>query len=174
MGALPMRLGRIQPARLLPPPLVPLLAGLIILMASACVLPATGGREAGFAGGTEILDARGTFMLENGMEALVVETPSPLVASLILVKTGSRDETVANMGVSHLLEHVLFDGTTRRTKDELFREVYGMGGYLNGFTSEEYTGYILMAHPDFLEAMLDIQADILFRSRFDAAKLELT
>jgi zinc protease len=169
-----MRLRRIQPATLLVPPLVPLLAGFILLLTSACVLPAKGVRQAGFAGGTEILDARGTFMLENGMEALVVETPSPLVASLILVKTGSRDETVANMGVSHLLEHVLFDGTTRRTMEELFREVYGMGGYLNGFTTEEYTGYILMAHPDFLERMLDIQADILFHSLFDAAKLEVT
>jgi zinc protease len=108
------------------------------------------------------------------MEALVIETPSPLVASLVLVKTGSSDETVVNQGVSHLLEHVVFDGTARRTKEELFREVYGMGGYLNGFTSEDYTGYILMAHPDFLERILDIQADILFHSRLDPAKLEVT
>src|SRR5574341_689426 len=161
-----MRLRRTFPATLF--------ACLLVLPTSACVLPAGGGRPTGFAGGTEILDARGTFTLENGMEALVVETPSPLVASLILVKTGSRNETVVNMGVSHLLEHVLFDGTTRRTKEELFRAVYGMGGYLNGFTTEEDTGYILMAHPDFLERMLDIQADILFHSLFDAAKLEVT
>ncbi len=160
--------------RLQPPLLVPMVAGFITLMASGCVLPASGTPAGGFAGGPEILDARGTFTLENGMEALVVETPSPLVASLILVKTGSRDETGANMGVSHLLEHVLFDGTARRTKEELFREVYGMGGYLNGFTTEEYTGYILMAHPDFLDRMLDIQADLLFHSLFDAAKLEVT
>jgi zinc protease len=121
-----------------------------------------------------VVDARGTSTLANGMEVLVVETPSPLVASLILVMTGSSDETVTNAGVSHLLEHVLFDGTERRTKEELFREVYGMGGYLNGFTTEEYTGYILMAHPDFLDRILDIQADILFHSRFDPAKLEIT
>lgn len=160
--------------RLRLPLLVPLLAGFILMQTSACVLPSQGGRQAGFASGTEILDARGTFTLENGLEALVVEMASPLVASLILVKTGSRDETVATMGVSHLLEHVLFDGTARRTKEELFREVYGMGGYLNGFTTEEYTGYILMAHPDFLDRMLDIQADILFHSLFDATKLEIT
>ncbi|HSD51011.1 MAG TPA: insulinase family protein, partial [Candidatus Methylomirabilis sp.] len=160
--------------RLQLPLLVPLFAGFILLQTSACVLPSQGGRQAGFVSGTEILDARGTFTLENGMEVLVVETPSPLVASLILVKTGSRDETVANMGVSHVLEHVLFDGTARRSKEELFREVYGMGGYLNGFTTEEYTGYILMAHPDFLDRMLDIQADILFHSLLDAAKFEVT
>jgi zinc protease len=108
------------------------------------------------------------------MEVLVVETPSPLTASLVLVKTGSSHETEGNAGVSHVLEHVLFDGTSRRSKEALFREVYGMGGYLNGFTTEEYTGYILMAHPDFLDRMLDIQADILFHSLFDAAKLEVT
>ncbi|MBI4839640.1 MAG: insulinase family protein [candidate division NC10 bacterium] len=167
-----------------------LLAGLIPVLTSACVLPAPGLLPAESPRGPEVLDARGSFTLANGMEVLVVETPSPLVASLILVKSGSSDETVTNIGVSHLLEHVLFDGTARRTKEELFREVYGMGGYLNGFTTEEYTGYmggylngftteeytgyILMAHPDFLEAMLDIQADILFHSRFDAAKLEVT
>ncbi|MBI2563396.1 MAG: insulinase family protein [candidate division NC10 bacterium] len=151
-----------------------LLAGLISALTSACVLPAPGLLQAESPRGPEVLDARGSFTLANGMEVLVVETPSPLVASLILVKTGSSDETMTNAGVSHLLEHVLFDGTARRSKEELFREVYGMGGYLNGFTTEEYTGYILMAHPDFLEAMLDIQADIMFRSRFDAAKLEVT
>ncbi len=151
-----------------------LLAGLISALTSACVLPAPGLLQAESPRGPEVLDARGSFTLANGMEVLVVETPSPLVASLILVKTGSSDETMTNAGVSHLLEHVLFDGTARRSKEELFREVYGMGGYLNGFTTEEYTGYILMAHPDFLEAMLDIQADILFRSRFDATKLEVT
>jgi len=165
-----MRLRRLLSAtlRVLP------LAGAIILLISACVVPGKGLPEGRFVGGPEILDVRGTFTLPNGMEVLVVETPSSLVASLILVKTGSRDETVATMGVSHLLEHVLFDGTARRTKEELFREVYGMGGYLNGFTTEEYTGYILMAHPDFLDRMLDIQADILFHSLFDAAKLEVT
>ena len=151
-----------------------LLMGLISVLTSACALPATGLLPGALPRSPEVLDARGSFTLENGMEVLVVETPSPLVASLILVKTGSSDETMTNAGVSHLLEHVLFDGTARRSKEELFREVYGMGGYLNGFTTEEYTGYILMAHPDFLDAMLDIQADILFHSRFDAAKLEVT
>ncbi len=169
-----MRLRRILSAPRLATLVAPPLAGLIVLLASACVLATKGLPEGRSADRPEILDARGTFTLGNGMEALVVESPSPLVASLILVKTGSRDETVTNMGVSHLLEHVLFDGTARRSKEELFREVYGMGGYLNGFTTEEYTGYILMAHPDFLDRMLDIQADILFQSLFDAAKLEVT
>ena len=152
----------------------PLVLLLFPLLAAACVIPGQGPVQDGSFLGPELLDARGTATLPNGMEVLVVETPSPLVASLVLVKTGSSDETVTNAGVSHLLEHVLFDGTARRSKEELFGEVYGMGGYLNGFTTEEYTGYILMAHPDFLDRMLDILADILFHSHFDPAKLEVT
>ena len=146
----------------------------ILLLTSACALSAQGVLPVKSPGGPEVLDARGSFTLLNGVEVVLVEAPTPLVASLVLVKTGSSDETEANAGVSHLLEHVLFDGTARRSKEELFREVYGMGGYLNGFTSEEYTGFILMAHPDFLDKMLDIQSDILFHSLFDAEKLEVT
>jgi zinc protease len=165
-----MRLPRLLSTALLVPPV----AGSILLLVSACALPAQGTGGGAPAGGPEIVDARGSFRLGNGMEVLVVETPSPLVASLILVKSGSSDEAEATAGVSHLLEHVLFDGTARRSKEELFREVYGMGGYLNGFTAEEYTGYILMAHADFLDRMLDIQDDILFHSLFDPGKLEVT
>lgn len=147
-----------------------LLLALFWLLTSACAHPA---QEASPVR-PELLDARRIFSLQNGLEVLLIPTPSPLVASLVLVKAGGSDETFANAGVSHLLEHILFDGTERRTKEELFREVYGMGGYLNGFTSEDYTGYILMAHPDFLEKVLDIQADILFHSRFDPGKLDVT
>ena len=149
-------------------------AVVIFLVASACIPAGRGALQGAPPHPRDAVDARGSVALSNGMEVLVVEAPTPLVASLILVKTGSRDETVTNWGVSHLLEHVLFDGTARRSKEEIFREVYGMGGYFNGFTGEEYTGYILMAHPDFLAKMLDIQADILFHSLFDAEKLEIT
>lgn len=146
------------------------LTALVWLLTSACVLPVQGASRVR----PEVLDARSTFSLQNGLEVLLIQTPSPLAASLVLVKAGGSDETFSNAGVSHLLEHILFDGTERRTKEELFREVYGMGGYLNGFTGEDYTGYILMAHPDFLEKIFDIQADILFHSSFDPAKLDVT
>lgn len=155
-------------------PSVRLFAWFILLLTSACAFLVQGATPVVSPGAPEILDARAASVLPNGMEVLLVEAPTPLVATLVLVKTGSSDETEANAGVSHLLEHVLFDGTTRRTKEELFREVYGMGGYLNGFTSEEYTGFILMAHPDSLDKMLDLQSDLLFHSLFDTGKLEVT
>ncbi|MFN3476153.1 MAG: M16 family metallopeptidase, partial [Candidatus Methylomirabilales bacterium] len=122
----------------------------------------------------EKIDARASLVLGNGLEVHVVQTPSPLVASLAIVKAGSRDEDETVRGVSHLLEHLLFDGTERRTKEGLFQEIYGMGGYINGFTREDFTGYILMAHPDFFEKLLDIQADLLFHAILDPEKLTVT
>lgn len=122
----------------------------------------------------EKTDARTSFVLGNGLTVHVVQTPSPLVASLAIVKAGSRDEDETVRGVSHLLEHLLFDGTERRTKEVLFQEIYGMGGYINGFTREDLTGYILMVHPDFFEKLLDIQADILFHATLDLEKLKVT
>lgn len=122
----------------------------------------------------EKIDARTSLVLGNGLTVHVVQTPSPLVASLAIIKAGSRDEDEAVRGVSHLLEHLLFDGTERRTKEGLFQEIYGMGGYINGFTREDLTGYILMAHPDFFEKLLDIQADLLFHATLDPEKLKVT
>lgn len=112
----------------------------------------------------ERIDARASLTLWNGLEIHVIQVASPLVASLAIVKAGSQDEDETVRGVSHLLEHLVFDGTERRTKEQLFREIYGIGGYVNGFTQEDLTGYILMAHPDFLGQLLDIQADLLFHA----------
>ena len=74
----------------------------ILLLTSAGALSAQGVLPVKSPGGPEVLDARGSFTLLNGVEVVLVEAPTPLVASLVLVKTGSSDETEANAGVSHL------------------------------------------------------------------------
>jgi len=120
-------------------------------------------------------DARAAFRLPNGLQVLVLEAPaSPLVASLAVVRAGSLDEDAGQAGVSHLLEHLLFDGTTSRSKEAIFREVYGLGGYLNGFTRKDLTGYIIMGQPDQLDRLLALQADLLLHPAFDPAKLPVT
>lgn len=144
-----------------------------LLIGLALIEAALGGGGS-WASGIEKIDARASLVLGNGLEVHVVQTPSPLVASLAIIKVGSRDEDETVRGVSHLLEHLLFDGTKRRTKEVLFQEIYGMGGYINGFTREDLTGYILMAHPDFFEKLLDIQADLLFHATLDPEKLQVT
>src|SRR5918995_3187746 len=63
------------------------------------------------------------------------------VAIGVWVPVGSRDEPAELSGVSHLLEHLLFKGTTTRSAVDISRAVDRVGGDINAFTSKEYTAY---------------------------------
>lgn len=118
------------------------------------------------------VDLTGRVRLENGVEALVVPREgSPLVALLVAVEAGSRHETAATGGAAHLLEHLVFEGTEARGRTEVFRWVYGIGGYLNGFTRDDYTGYIIMGPPAELPAMARLLAELLSGARLSADAL---
>ena len=60
---------------------------------------------------------------------------------LVAVRTGSRDEDKDVMGISHLLEHVVFRSTESRSSYQMAKEMEGAGGMLNAFTGKEVTGY---------------------------------
>jgi predicted Zn-dependent peptidase len=95
-----------------------------------------------------------------------------MVASVVSVRAGSVYETESICGVSHLLEHLLFNGTVNRTQEQLYAELDFYGIYNNAHTSVEFTNYIVMSEPGHIEKALDIQADMLFRSSFPKGKLE--
>ena len=90
----------------------------------------------------------------------------------IWVGAGARNEAEQEHGVSHLLEHMAFKGTTRRSARAIAEELESAGGDLNAATSVEYTSYQarVLAHDSGLA--LDILSDILTDSVFDAAELE--
>jgi zinc protease len=118
-------------------------------------------------------DLTGRLALDNGFEAFVLPRPgAPLVALLVAIKAGSRYETPATRGAAHLLEHLVFEGTAARGRDEIFRWVYGIGGYLNGFTREDFTGYILMGPPGELPAMARLLAELLSGARLSTEALD--
>ena len=113
----------------------------------------------------EIIDLSGMSTLENGFDVrLMPEASTSVVAALVLVRTGYASEAAPNSGFSHLLEHLAFAGTERRTKGSIQSEVKGLGGYINGFTRDDYTGYLIVGHRDHLEQLLDVLSDILFNS----------
>lgn len=101
--------------------------------------------------------------------ALVTETPSgirvvseavPAVRSVALgmwIRTGSRDEEVAEAGVSHFLEHLLFKGTPNHSAVEISEMLDGMGAYFNAFTGKEVTNL----HARFLDVHLEEAFDLL-------------
>ncbi len=111
--------------------------------------------------------------LPNGLTVATDPMPQLESASLgVWVNCGARHESETRMGISHMLEHMAFKGTERRTARGIAEEIEAVGGALNAYTSREQTAF----HARVLEAdvplAVDILADILTHPTFDAAELE--
>ena len=107
------------------------------------------------------------FTLDNGMQVILKENhSSPMVTSLIFVKSGSKYETPYNNGVTHFLEHLLFDGTATQTQEQISQGIERLGGYINAFTQQAMTGYLVLMPKDYIEYGMATQADMLFNSNF--------
>lgn len=110
--------------------------------------------------------------LPNGLRVVTDTMPHLETAALgVWVRAGSRNETDEEHGLSHLLEHMAFKGTTRRSARMIAEEIEAAGGDLNAATSHETTAYYARVLRDDVPLALDILADILRDSRFDPAEL---
>ncbi|HPM80227.1 MAG TPA: pitrilysin family protein [Candidatus Anammoximicrobium sp.] len=114
--------------------------------------------------------------LDNGLEVIAECAPNAYSAALgFFVKTGSRDESDANHGVSHFLEHMAFKGTATRSTADVNRELDEIGSHSNAFTSEEQTVYFAAFLPEYHDRALELLSDILRpalrQADFDTEKL---
>ncbi|HXP31673.1 MAG TPA: pitrilysin family protein [Stellaceae bacterium] len=111
--------------------------------------------------------------LENGMRVLTDSMDSVETVSIgVWVAVGTRHEAAQINGVAHLLEHMAFKGTTRRSALEIAAEIEAVGGHLNAYTSREHTAYYAKVLKADMVLAVDILADILQNSTFDAQELE--
>ena len=111
--------------------------------------------------------------LDNGMVVLTDDMPHLESASLgVWVKAGARSERKAEHGISHLLEHMAFKGTTSRTALQIAEAIEDVGGDLNAATSIEHTGYFARVLKEDVVLAADILSDILQNSLFDEKELE--
>lgn len=100
--------------------------------------------------------------LPNGLQIIGETSPSARsVAVGFFVRTGSRDETPDESGVSHFLEHMMFKGTPRRSAEQVNLDFDRIGSGPNAYTSEENTVYHAAVLPEYLPQVVDILADIL-------------
>jgi predicted Zn-dependent peptidase len=90
----------------------------------------------------------------------------------IWVKTGSRNERSQVAGITHFLEHMLFKGTENRTAFEIVQNVESVGGYLNAFTSSEYTCYYVRCLDSEFGTALDVLSDMVQHPLFPAEEVE--
>ncbi len=110
--------------------------------------------------------------LPSGL-TVVTETMPHLesVALGVWIKSGSRNETEEEHGIAHLLEHMAFKGTARRSARDIAEEIEDVGGELNAATSTETTSYYARVLKDHVPLAVDILADILTESAFDEEEL---
>jgi predicted Zn-dependent peptidase len=111
--------------------------------------------------------------LPSGLTVATHEMPHLESAALgVWVGAGSRSELPNEHGLAHLLEHMAFKGTTTRSAVAIAEEIEAVGGEVNAATSVETTSYYARVLKDDVPLGLDILADILQNSVFDATELE--
>jgi zinc protease len=111
-------------------------------------------------------------VLSNGLTLLAQRDPTaPAVAVVSHVRAGFFDEPDAQVGVSHVLEHMLFKGTPTRGVGAIAQETKAAGGYLNASTSYDHTTYYTVLPATSLPVALDLQSDALRRSLIDPEEL---
>jgi predicted Zn-dependent peptidase len=112
--------------------------------------------------------------LSNGLIVLSETMPGVRSASLgVWVKAGSVYESPAEMGVSHLLEHMVFKGTHRRGARELATVLERLGGTLDAYTTREHTSYQARVLDSDVDVALDVLADLVLAPLLRREDLEL-
>ncbi|MGQ0572711.1 MAG: M16 family metallopeptidase [Pseudonocardia sp.] len=91
----------------------------------------------------------------------------------IWIGIGSRDETPAQAGAAHFLEHLLFKGTRRRTASGIAEAFDAVGGDLNAFTAKEHTCYYAHVLDTDLPLAVEVLADVVTDAVLDPADVEL-
>ena len=110
--------------------------------------------------------------LPNGIKIILSHTPSRVVYSGVYINVGSRDETGADEGMAHFIEHSLFKGTEHRRSYHILNRIDGVGGELNAFTTKEETALYASSLTEHLDRCLELFADILFHSTFPESEIE--
>ena len=110
--------------------------------------------------------------LSNGLRVVTQDMAHLETVSLgVWVGTGARSESASQHGVSHLLEHMAFKGTARRSAREIAEEIESAGGELNAATSLETTAYYARVLKTDIPLAIDIIADIVRDPKFDTVEL---
>jgi predicted Zn-dependent peptidase len=100
------------------------------------------------------------YRLDNGLRVLAVEDHTvPVISYYTFFRVGSRNERPGRTGISHLFEHMMFNGAKKYGPGEFDRQIESRGGFSNAFTAEDLTGYHESFPSDALEVVVDMEAD---------------
>lgn len=113
------------------------------------------------------------FVLKNGLKVVLVEDHTvPSVCFATAYHVGSRNERPGITGISHLFEHMMFNGSKKYKPTEFDKILEGGGGYSNAYTSNDITFYYEEFNPDLLDKVLDLEADRIGALKIDKENIE--
>lgn len=112
--------------------------------------------------------------LDGGLLVLTEEVPGVRsVSTGVWVRAGSAHEALPQLGVSHLLEHMVFKGSQRRSARDFALALERLGGSLDAYTTREHTCYSARILDDHLETGIDVLSDLVLNPRLLEEDLEL-
>lgn len=116
---------------------------------------------------------RSAAVKNNGLRILWEEIPSVKSVSIGLwVNAGVVNENEKTSGISHLIEHLSFQGTQSRSSYDISREIDYVGGVLNAFTDHEHTVYTARVLDEHLVVAMDLISDLVIRPAFREGDIE--
>ncbi|MGE5508086.1 MAG: M16 family metallopeptidase, partial [Chitinophagales bacterium] len=111
--------------------------------------------------------------LENGIRVVTEEIPQVRSVALgFWFRVGARDEDPEFAGISHLIEHLMFKGTEKRSAREIAEVFDSTGGQLNAYTSKEYTCYYARVLDNHLPMATEVLSDMILHGKFATEDLE--
>ncbi|MBU2566946.1 insulinase family protein [Patescibacteria group bacterium] len=112
--------------------------------------------------------------LPNGLQLILApQEAARSMTLLVLVKVGSRYETLKINGAAHFVEHMMFKGTTKRPNTQaISQELDRYGAEYNAYTGKDLTGYYIKMDAKHTDTAIDMLHDMLFHSKFDKVEVE--
>jgi predicted Zn-dependent peptidase len=111
--------------------------------------------------------------LDNGVRLLTEAMSHVRSVSLgVWLTRGSRDESDAQSGIAHFVEHMLFKGTPTRTAEDIAQAIDSIGGQLDAFTAKEYASYYVKVLDQHVPLAMDILSDIVLRPALEPTDID--
>jgi zinc protease len=111
--------------------------------------------------------------LDNGLKLICMEKHSaPVVAVQLWYRTGSVNEEVGIRGISHIIEHMMFRGSANVASEAHAQRINEVGGHSNAFTAEDVTAFVNSVPREYLDMVLELEADRMCNLTLDSKLLE--
>jgi len=112
-------------------------------------------------------------ILPNGMTVIFEKRKLPLIAINAAVRFGSGNETAKIKGIAHFIEHGVFKGTKKRTRQQISDEIEKRGGVINAYTDEEITTFWAKLISKNFETGIDVISDMLMNPLFSKKDMDM-